>query len=231
MELKLSKPIFLTFPTLNRTKSIEGELQREGIIIDKIELPNNLQITNRKKEKKEYLKNLVFIGFEKKYSKAEQEATKQRLIKELKIITDKGWIEYFLVLYNLIENIKQFTDISLFSANHTSLCSMVNYRLDVTNIDPMKFELGYEKFLKSNKLMVSIWVNESNELRKWFENLSKTLPKGYEKAKAIPPKGKEKAHYRYEDFREAEKIVIMTYDKEKTNIQQMIKENIIQLKN
>ncbi len=92
----------------------------------------------------EKLRELTYAGFERLGIK-ETDLIKERVEYELKIIFDKGYSPYFLVVGDLLHFAKEN---GILSAIRGSVAgSMVTYLLGITNIDPIEYKLPFERFL------------------------------------------------------------------------------------
>ncbi len=90
------------------------------------------------------LRELTFLGFERLDLKATPEVL-ERVEYELKIICDKGYSPYFLVVSDLLHYAKEH---GILTAIRGSVAgSMVTYLLGITNIDPLEYKLPFERFL------------------------------------------------------------------------------------
>ncbi|MFH1200742.1 MAG: DNA polymerase III subunit alpha [bacterium] len=92
----------------------------------------------------EKLRELTYAGFEK-LSIKETPEIKERVEYELKIICEKGYSPYFLVVGDLLRYAKEN---GILSAIRGSVAgSMVTYLLGITNINPIEYKLPFERFL------------------------------------------------------------------------------------
>jgi len=92
----------------------------------------------------EKLRELTYAGFEKLNVKKTPE-TLERVEYELKVISDKGYSPYFLVVGDLLRFAKEN---GILSAIRGSVAgSMVTYLLHITNINPIEYKLPFERFL------------------------------------------------------------------------------------
>jgi DNA polymerase-3 subunit alpha len=90
------------------------------------------------------LRELTYEGF-KRLGIEETDTIKERVEYELKIICDKGYSPYFLVVGDLLRYAKEN---GILSAIRGSVAgSMVTYLLGITNIDPLEYKLPFERFL------------------------------------------------------------------------------------
>ncbi|MBU0999438.1 DNA polymerase III subunit alpha [Patescibacteria group bacterium] len=92
----------------------------------------------------EKLRELTYAGF-KKLKLQENPEIKERVEYELRIICDKGYSPYFLVVGDLLRYAKEN---GILSAIRGSVAgSMVTYLLGITNINPIEYKLPFERFL------------------------------------------------------------------------------------
>lgn len=98
----------------------------------------------------EYLRKLCFDGLKKRYPLQEEELVK-RLEYELKTIKDMGFIDYFLITWDFIKYAKD-NGISVGPGRGSAAGSIVAYSLEITNIDPLKYNLLFERFLNPERL-------------------------------------------------------------------------------
>ena len=100
------------------------------------------------KTAKEYLRDLTLVGFAKKYNDVDGELLK-RMDYELTVIHDKGYDDYFLVVSDIMQWARS-QDI-IVGVRGSVAGSLVAYCLDITNIDPIKWELYFERFLNPQR--------------------------------------------------------------------------------
>lgn len=100
---------------------------------------------------KEYLRKLVYEGFELRYDKLNQAALKGRLQYELNTIESMGYIDYFLIVWDFIKFAKD-NNIIVGPGRGSAAGSIVSYCLNITNIDPIKYNLLFERFLNPERV-------------------------------------------------------------------------------
>lgn len=98
----------------------------------------------------EYLRYLAEKGLKEKYSKIDNIHT-DRLEHELKIIEQMGYVEYFLIVWDFINYARQ-NDIVVGPGRGSAAGSIVSYSLGITNIDPIKYNLIFERFLNPERI-------------------------------------------------------------------------------
>ncbi len=99
---------------------------------------------------KEYLLNLVDKGVKKKYGGYTDEIN-ERIETELAVIEKQGFIEYFLIVWDYI-NAARNMGISVGPGRGSGAGSLIAYTMGITDIDPLKFELFFERFLNSERV-------------------------------------------------------------------------------
>ncbi len=98
----------------------------------------------------DYLNHLAYTGFEKRYPDAPQ-AYKDRLKYEIDMITRMGYVDYFLIVWDFIAYAKS-CDIPVGPGRGSAAGSIVSYCLGITDIDPMKYNLYFERFLNPERI-------------------------------------------------------------------------------
>ena len=92
-----------------------------------------------------YFEKLCRAGFARRYPNA-KEGFAQRLQFEMDMIRKMGFVDYFLIVSDFIGFAKK-SGIPVGPGRGSAAGSMVSYCLDITDIDPMKYELYFERFL------------------------------------------------------------------------------------
>src|SRR5205823_1618459 len=93
----------------------------------------------------DYLVELCEKGLEKRYERITSELT-DRLKFELKTIKEMGFADYFLIVWDFIRFAKQ-NGISVGPGRGSSAGSLAAYCLEITDVDPMRYGLLFERFL------------------------------------------------------------------------------------
>ncbi|HQD50777.1 MAG TPA: DNA polymerase III subunit alpha, partial [Defluviitaleaceae bacterium] len=99
---------------------------------------------------KEYLRKLCYEGFNDRYPDADDEL-KARLEYELDTIERMGYVDYFLIVWDFIKYAKD-NGIMVGPGRGSAAGSMVAYCLQITNIDPIKYQLLFERFLNPERV-------------------------------------------------------------------------------
>lgn len=98
----------------------------------------------------EYLQKLCAEGLEKRYGNPSDEL-KQRLAYELDTIHTMGFVDYFLIVWDFIKYAKDH-DIMVGPGRGSAAGSIVSYCLEITDIDPIRYNLLFERFLNPERL-------------------------------------------------------------------------------
>ncbi len=97
-----------------------------------------------------YLEHLCRIGAEKRYGHVSG-VVEERLKYELSVISGMGFSDYFLVVWDFIRYAKD-TGILVGPGRGSSAGSIVTYCLDITGLDPLKYNLIFERFLNPSRI-------------------------------------------------------------------------------
>ena len=97
-----------------------------------------------------YLRELCYAGFEKKYPAGKAE-WKERLEYELSTIESMGYVDYFLIVWDFIKYAKD-NGIMVGPGRGSAAGSMVSYCLSITTIDPLQYDLIFERFLNPERV-------------------------------------------------------------------------------
>ncbi len=97
-----------------------------------------------------YLRKLCFEGLEKRYPGYGEEHT-ARLEYELSTIKEMGFVDYFLIVWDFIHFAKS-NGFAVGPGRGSAAGSIVSYCLEITNIDPIKYQLLFERFLNPERV-------------------------------------------------------------------------------
>ena len=97
----------------------------------------------------DYLEELCFEGARKKYRKLDNEI-ESRIKRELEVIKKMGFAEYFLIVWDLVKFAKS-NNIRVGPGRGSAAGSVVSYLLDITDIEPLKYNLLFERFLNDER--------------------------------------------------------------------------------
>ena len=98
----------------------------------------------------EFLKYLTFEGLKKKYKEITPEI-EDRANSELEIIKDQGFVDYFLIVWDYI-NYAEENRISVGPGRGSGAGSIVAYSTGITKVDPLKYDLIFERFIHKERV-------------------------------------------------------------------------------
>ena len=128
------------------------DLARE-VLLPKFEIPESYQVPDDpdgKKGENSYLHFLTYQGAEKRYGTLNEEI-KERIDFELSVIAKTGYPGYFLIVQDLIAAAREL-NVSVGPGRGSAAGSVVAYCLKITNIDPIKYDLLFERFLNPDRV-------------------------------------------------------------------------------
>ena len=97
----------------------------------------------------EYMQKLCREGLSRRYGHVEE--LEERLEYEMNVIHDMGFVDYFLIVWDFIRYAKE-NGIAVGPGRGSGAGSIVAYCLGITNIDPIKYNLLFERFLNPERL-------------------------------------------------------------------------------
>ena len=98
----------------------------------------------------EYLNKLCFDGLSERYHPVTQEL-KDRLEYELSTIKNMGYVDYFLIVWDFIKYARD-NDIMVGPGRGSAAGSLVAYTLGITQLDPIRYDLLFERFLNPERV-------------------------------------------------------------------------------
>ena len=98
----------------------------------------------------EYLNKLCYEGLEKHYGEPSRQLRDQ-LKYELDTIKNMGYVDYFLIVWDFIKYAKDH-GIAVGPGRGSAAGSIVSYCLEITNIDPIRYQLLFERFLNPERV-------------------------------------------------------------------------------
>ena len=114
---------------------------------DLLPIYNNSKDFNAQK----YLTELCILGLKKRLNNAVEEKYVKRLKYELDVIVKMNFCNYFLVVWDYVKYAKK-NGILVGPGRGSAASSLVSYSLGITDIDPLKYELLFERFLNPNRI-------------------------------------------------------------------------------
>ncbi len=100
----------------------------------------------------EYLRQIAEEGVRTRYgSKSDSEEVRSRLEREIAVLEKQGFVNYFLIVWDFINWAKEH-GIPVGPGRGSAAGSMVAYVMGITDIDPLKFKLLFERFLNPERV-------------------------------------------------------------------------------
>ena len=98
----------------------------------------------------EYLNKLCFDGLKERYPDGDH-SLKERLEYELSVIQSMGYVDYFLIVWDFIKYARD-NDIMVGPGRGSAAGSIVSYSLGITQLDPIRYQLLFERFLNPERV-------------------------------------------------------------------------------
>lgn len=99
----------------------------------------------------EYLKMQCLKGLSERYGEEHDAHIDNRLLYELDVIEKMGYVDYFLIVWDFIRYARE-NDIMVGPGRGSAAGSLVSYCLGITSIDPLKYNLLFERFLNPERI-------------------------------------------------------------------------------
>lgn len=155
-------------------------------------LPEFIPPSGKTNEK--YLRELCHDGLKKRYDDITDELVK-RLEYELGVIESMGYVEYFLIVWDFIDYAKKM-GIMVGPGRGSAAGSLVAYSLGITDIDPIRYHLIFERFLNPERVSmpdidIDFCIERRGEVIEYVkekygeDNVSQIITFGTMKAKAV----------------------------------------------
>ena len=96
------------------------------------------------------LRKLVEEGFAKRYA-ADDPVARERLEYEIGVITQMGYVDYFLIVWDFVKFAKD-AGIMVGPGRGSGAASIVAYCLNITQLDPIRYNLTFERFLNPERV-------------------------------------------------------------------------------
>ena len=120
------------------------ELEFDRMMIPPFDLPDGVSDPN------EYIRRLAYDGVEGRYGDVTDEI-RERLEFELSVITRMEYSTYFLIVWDFVRYARE-QEISVGPGRGSAAGSLVSYCLGITNVDPLKYGLLFERFLNPDRI-------------------------------------------------------------------------------
>lgn len=129
--------------TLALAESVEFKMNFGQALLPKFTLPDGTT-------EDDYLRQLAFAGLREKVGDI-SESLRERLEYELDMIAKMGFPGYFLVVQDFINSAKKL-GVSVGPGRGSAAGSLVSYAVGITNVDPIKYNLLFERFLNPERI-------------------------------------------------------------------------------
>ena len=224
--------LFKQFPealenTRALTDSVDLQIPMEDYHLPWYSIPGD----KKSKDVDDYLKNLCNTGLQKKYRNLNSKI-KERAEYELSVIKKMGFASYFLITSDFVEYARK-NKIPVGPGRGSAPGSIVSYALGITNIDPLKHNLIFERFLNPDRIsMPDIDIDFCVERRGQVIDYLKSVY-GEESVTQIITFGKMNARAVIRDvgrvmsysYSEVDKIAKMIPEGPKVTLDQALKQN------
>ncbi len=129
--------------TVEIAEKINVKLDFDHYHLPRYETPNNL-------DAQVYLRQLCDEGLKRRYGSVVNEQLRHRLEHELLTIENMGFVSYFLIVWDFIEHAKK-RGVPVGPGRGSAAGSLVSYLLGITDLDPIKYGLLFERFLNPGR--------------------------------------------------------------------------------
>ena len=102
-------------------------------------------------ENQEYFEKLCWEGLERRYPGEVTDALKERLSYEINVVKTMGYTNYYLIVYDFINSAKS-RDIPVGPGRGSGAGSLAAYCVGITDIDPIRYNLIFERFLNPERV-------------------------------------------------------------------------------
>src|SRR4051794_4141567 len=140
---------FAEFPgaiesTLEIAERCDVEIALGGQLIPRFECPDGLT-------EKDYLRRLVEAGLRRRYGDPPPAHAVERMEMELGVIDKMGFNAYFLIVWDFV-NYAKSNGIAVGPGRGSAAGSIVAYTLAITDVDPLRYDLLFERFLNAERV-------------------------------------------------------------------------------
>ena len=122
---------------------IDVELELDHPVLPNFEVPEGFNLET-------YLRHLVLEGAKRNYGENYGVEVQERIDYELKVIINMGFPGYFLIVWDFINHARKMK-IPVGPGRGSAAGSIVSYCLDITALDPLKYNLLFERFLNPDR--------------------------------------------------------------------------------
>jgi len=157
---KEMKKLFIDHPeSISNIQEIVDKIEiytlARDVLLPAFDIPEKFQDPkdvedNQKRGENNYLRHLSYEGAKKRYPELTDEI-KERIDFELSVIENTGYPGYFLIVEDFIREARNM-EVSVGPGRGSAAGSVVAYCLWITNLDPIKYDLLFERFLNPERV-------------------------------------------------------------------------------
>lgn len=135
---------------------VEAYQLARDVLLPAFDIPDQFRyeedlVDGGKRGENAFLRHLVYEGAKKRYGEELSEVVVERLDFELGVIEKTGYPGYFLIVEDFIREARKM-DVSVGPGRGSAAGSVAAYCLWITNIDPLKYDLLFERFLNPDRV-------------------------------------------------------------------------------
>ena len=130
--------------TLEIAERCDVSVELGGQLIPRFETPDG-------QEERDYLRALVEDGLRRRYGDPIPAAARERAEMELGVIDRMGFNAYFLIVWDFV-NYAKSNGIAVGPGRGSAAGSIVAYSLQITDVDPLRYDLLFERFLNAERV-------------------------------------------------------------------------------
>src|SRR3954469_19703282 len=130
--------------TLEVAERCEVELELGKMLIPRYPVPDG-------RPEGEYLRELALEGLRRRYGDPPPAEAVERLESELDVIDRMGFNAYFLIVWDFVKFAKD-NGIAVGPGRGSAAGSLVSYTLNITDVDPLAYDLLFERFLNAERI-------------------------------------------------------------------------------
>ncbi|MDX9977284.1 MAG: DNA polymerase III subunit alpha [Candidatus Cloacimonadales bacterium] len=130
--------------TIEINEKIDFQLKYDKFLLPQCDIPKAFT------SESDYLKDLCYKAVPSRYPKLTEEI-KNRIDYELSVITSMGFASYFLVVKDFIDAARE-RDVPVGPGRGSAAGSIISYLLGITQLDPLKYGLIFERFLNPERI-------------------------------------------------------------------------------
>jgi len=142
--------LFRDFPEACNSTLWIAERANVNIDFEQVHLPN-FPVPEGFANDEEYLKHLTTEGAKFRWGEKMPKEVVERLAFEIKVIIDMGFASYFLIVWDLIKHARD-NNIRVGPGRGSAAGCAVAYALRITDLDPIKYDLLFERFLNPSRV-------------------------------------------------------------------------------